>query len=76
MNKTRKLPDNWPMMRHAVACPKTTRTFTNVARDKDGNLIEFEEMVHQHDVYRLKIEGKKKADKRLWHRGALIGVVQ
>ncbi len=100
MNKTRKLPDDWPMMRHAVACPKTTRTFTNVAVDEDGNLVQFEEMVHQHDVYRLKTEavskgkqqrGKKKgrsdkrqtalrgkadkADRRMFWRGAFIGMV-
>ena len=84
VNKTRKLPDWWPMVRHAIACPRTTRTFTNVARDEDGNLVEFEEMVHQHDVYRQKVEavskgkqrrGKIKADKRTFWRGAFIGVV-
>ena len=74
LKKERKLPDSWPMMRHTVACPRTTRTFTNVAVDKDGNLVLFEEMVHQHDVYRMKLAGKQKASRRMYWRGAYIGL--
>jgi ribosome maturation protein Sdo1 len=72
--------DTWS--RHTVAIPSLKRTFERIVKaddwDKDnkkGTHVVVEEMVHMHDVYRLKIKGKKKADPRLWHRGALVGTV-
>ena len=69
-------------MRHTVAIPNLTRTIHRIVKAKDwtkenkkGVCVDVEEMVHAHDVYRLKEEGSSKADKVLWHRGARVGTV-
>jgi len=73
--------DRWS--RHTVAVPKVTRTIDSFMRTmvvdadmrkvKAVRRIEREEMVHMHDVYRQKVDGK--VLKTLWHRGANVGVV-
>ena len=63
--------DKW--MRHTVAVPNLTRTIDSWCKTHDGpKRIVREEMVHVHDVYRLK-EGTD--SKVLWHRGAKVGTV-
>jgi len=75
-----RFKDRW--MRHSVAIssgrkPKV-RSFERHTKSDDGKSIvrvQVEEVVYAHDVYRLKIEGKKKASPVLWHRGARVGTV-
>lgn len=64
--------DRWS--RHTVAVPNVTRTIDSFLRvGGEVKRIEREEMVHVHDVYRQKVDGK--VLKTLWHRGARVGVV-
>lgn len=74
-----RFKDRW--QRHSVAIsvgrrPKV-RTYERHTRNKDGDVVrvQVEEVVHANDVYRRKIEGKRKADRTLWHRGARVGTV-
>ena len=67
------------MKRHTVAVPSVTRTIHRVAKDKDWTkknpvsvMRTYEEMVHQHDVYRMPVKGPE--GKVLWFRGARVGV--
>lgn len=67
--------DNWA--RHTVAVPTVTRTidswlFHKRTMEKPAR-IEREEMVHVHDCYRQKVDGKVLST--LWHRGARVGAV-
>jgi hypothetical protein len=71
--------DKWA--RHSVAIPTLTRTIHRIVKaddwtkeNKKGVHVNVEEMVHAHDVYRLKKEGSDKVDSILWHRGAKVGV--
>ncbi len=59
--------------RHTIAIPKLNRTFERHTRNKAGEIVrvKVEELVHVHDVYRQKIDGK--VQKKLWHRGAAVG---
>ena len=60
--------------RHTVAVPSVTRTIDSFLKVRgEVKRIEREEMVHQHDVYREKVDGKVLST--LWHRGARVGVV-
>jgi hypothetical protein len=75
-----RFKDRW--MRHAVAISSNgrpvTRSFERHTKSNDGKTIvkvQVEEVVYAHDVYRKKIDGKKKADPILWHRGAKVGTV-
>lgn len=68
--------DRWS--RHTVAVPNVTRTIDSFMKVReDGAVvvkrIEREEMVHVHDVYRQKVDGK--VLNILWHRGANVGAV-
>ncbi len=70
--------DKW--MIHAIAVPKLIRTIHHVCKakgwtkeDPKSVMRTEEEMVHVHDVYRLKVTGLE--GKVLWHRGAKVGVV-
>ena len=64
--------DRWVV--HAIAVPSVTRTIDCFKR-VEGKVkrVEYQEMVHQHDVYRSK-DGDK-IGKTLWHRGAKVGTV-
>lgn len=64
--------DRWS--RHTVAVPSVTRTIDSFLATKEGTKrIEREEMVHMHDCYRQKVDGK--VLDTLWHRGARVGAV-
>ena len=64
--------DSWS--RHTVAVPSVTRTIDSFLKVKgEVKRIEREEMVHMHDCYRQKVDGKVLST--LWHRGARVGAV-
>lgn len=68
--------DDWS--RHTIAVPSVTRTIDSFLKVKEEGAtvvkrIEREEMVHMHDCYRQKVDGKVLST--LWHRGARVGVV-
>ncbi len=61
--------------RHTIAVPNVTRVIDSFLRTREGvKRIEREEMVHMHDVYRMK-DSTGKVQSQLWHRGAKVGVV-
>lgn len=55
-----------------VTTTGVSRTYTNVARDEDGNLILFEELISIHQCYRPKFEGEKNTRKATFFRGARV----
>lgn len=67
--------DRWS--RHTVAVPNVVRTIDSWLFDKrtmpKPARIEREEMVHMHDVYRMK-DSTGKVQSQLWHRGAKVGI--
>ena len=70
--------DKSKWVRHAVAVPSLTRTYTRVAKaddwskdNKAGVHIIVEEMVHIHHVYR-QVDAKGNALKSHWFRGARV----
>jgi hypothetical protein len=64
--------DSWS--RHTVAVPTVTRTIDSFLKVQGKTArIEREEMVHMHDCYRQKVDGK--VLNTLWHRGAKVGAV-
>jgi hypothetical protein len=74
-----RFKDKW--QRHSIAISSgrkpMVRSFERHTRNTDGDIIrvQVEEVVHANDVYRKKIEGRKKPDRTLWHRGARVGSV-
>lgn len=73
-----RFKDVW--QRHSVAVPNLARAIHRVAKAPDWTkenrksvTIDYDELVHANDVYRLKV-GTKAERKVLWHRGARVGV--
>lgn len=71
--------DDWH--RHSIAVPSVTRTIHRIKKaddwtpkNKKGVYVTYNELVHQHDVYRQKLDAKK-VSPVLWHRGARVGTV-
>ena len=69
-------------VRHTVAVPELTRTIHRVAkaanwtRAKPASIYRtYEEMVHQHDIYRQKDPDTEKVSPILWWRGAQVGTM-